>query len=150
MSEIYYIFFIPIMIEKRYKMAILPKGDTLNGTVIGVKSFFEGRFMVKGTLRIDGKFEGQMLDVDQIFIGPKGKIKSDIFASNVVVEGMVLGNIVAKNRVFLMPTAKIYGDIRTPELIIQNGVILEGNCHISKDLKTGVKELLEKLYNEKD
>jgi cytoskeletal protein CcmA (bactofilin family) len=130
-------------------MAILPRGDATNST-IGVKSYFEGRFMVKGTLRIDGKFEGNMLDVEQIFIGPKGKVKSNIVASNVVIEGMVLGNIVAKNRVFLLPTAKIFGDIRTPELIIQNGVILEGNCHISKDLKTGVKDLLEKLYLEKD
>ena len=125
----------------------LAKNDQTNST-IGAKSFFEGRFMVKGTLRIDGKFEGSMLDVEQLFIGPKGKVKTDIHASNVVIEGMVIGNIIAKNRVFLLPTAKIYGDIRTPELIIQNGVILEGNCHISKDLKTGVKELLEKLYKD--
>ncbi len=131
-------------------MAILPKDKSTTNSVIGTKSFFEGRFMVKGTLRIDGKFEGMMLDVEQLFIGPKGKVKTNIMASNVVIEGMVLGNITAKNRVFLMPTARIYGDIKTPELIIQNGVILEGKCHISKDLKTGVKELLEKQYNEKD
>jgi cytoskeletal protein CcmA (bactofilin family) len=131
-------------------MAILAKGDGGVNTLIGEKSFFEGRFMVKGSLQIDGKFEGQMLDVDHLKIGPKGKVKSDIYSSTVVIEGMVIGNIEAKNRVFLMPTAKIYGNIRTPELIIQNGVILEGNCHISKDLKTGVKDLLEKLYIEKD
>lgn len=130
-------------------MAILPRGDATNST-IGARSYFEGRFMVKGTLRIDGKFEGQMLDVDQIFIGPNGKVKTNIYASNVVIEGMVIGNITAKNRVFLLPTAKIYGDIRTPELIIQNGVILEGNCHISKDLKTKVKDLCEKLYLQDD
>lgn len=129
-------------------MPILPKGEMTN-SIIGIKSFFEGRFMVKGTLRIDGKFEGMMLEVEQLFIGPTGKVKTDIKASNVVIEGMVIGNITAKSRVFLMPTARIYGDIRTPELIIQNGVILEGRCHISKDLKTGVKELLERKYNEK-
>jgi cytoskeletal protein CcmA (bactofilin family) len=45
-----------------------------------------------------------------------------------------------------MPTAKILGDIKTPELIIQNGVILEGRCTISNDLKSSAKDLLEAEY----
>ena len=44
-------------------------------TVIGGKSSFEGRFAVKGNLRIDGKFEGRILQVDQLQIGPDGKVK---------------------------------------------------------------------------
>jgi len=47
----------------------------------------------------------------------------------------------------LLPTAKIYGDIKTPELIIQNGVILEGRCMISNDLKHSAKEIIETEYN---
>jgi cytoskeletal protein CcmA (bactofilin family) len=65
----------------------------------------------------------------------------------VIVEGIVAGNITARNRVMLLPTSKILGDIKTPELIIQNGVILEGRCMISNDLKHSAKDLIELEYS---
>jgi cytoskeletal protein CcmA (bactofilin family) len=127
-------------------MAVVTKGEIAN-SVISEKSFFEGRFMVKGALRVDGKFEGEALEVDQLFVGPTGRIKTNINAINVVIEGLVIGNIKASTRVMLLPTARILGDIRTPELIIQNGVILEGRCIISNDLNQSARILIENLYN---
>ncbi|MBW7857603.1 MAG: polymer-forming cytoskeletal protein, partial [Leptonema sp. (in: Bacteria)] len=53
----------------------------------------------------------------------------------------------ARNRVMLLPTARILGDISTPELIIQNGVILEGRCMISNDLKHSAKDYINAEYN---
>ncbi|MCK4908075.1 MAG: polymer-forming cytoskeletal protein [Spirochaetes bacterium] len=122
--------------------------NDFTNSLIGEKSFFEGRFMVRGSLRIDGKFEGDLLDIDQLFVGPKGRIKSSIKAVNVVVEGVIVGNIKASTRVLLLPTARILGDIHTPELIIQNGVILEGRCIISNDLNQSAKSLIENLYKQ--
>ncbi len=125
----------------------IPKlsGDMANN-VIGVNSYFTGKFIINGSLRIDGHFEGKYLQADQIYIGPTGKVKTNINAMSVIVEGLILGNINASSRVLLMPTAKILGDIKTPELIIQNGVILEGRCTISNDLKSSAKDLLEAEY----
>ncbi len=130
-------------------MAVISKGEITN-SIIGEKSFFEGRFMVKGALRVDGKFEGDALEVDQLFIGQTGRIKTNINAVNVVVEGLVIENIKASTRVMLLPTARILGDIRTPELIIQNGVILEGRCIISNDLNQSARTLIENLYASTD
>jgi cytoskeletal protein CcmA (bactofilin family) len=126
-------------------MPVVSKGEIAN-SIISEKSFFEGRFMVKGALRVDGRFEGEALEVDQLFVGPTGRIKTNINAINVVVEGLVIGNIKASTRVMLLPTARILGDIRTPELIIQNGVILEGRCIISNDLNQSARILIESLY----
>ena len=58
-------------------MANMQLGEEANST-IGPKSQFEGRFAVKGSLRIDGKFEGEALIVDKVFIGPRGKVKTNI------------------------------------------------------------------------
>ena len=127
-------------------MPVVSKGEITN-SIISEKSFFEGRFMVKGALRVDGKFEGEALEVDQLFVGPTGRIKTNINAINVVIEGLVIGNIKASTRVMLLPTARILGDIRTPELIIQNGVILEGRCIISNDLNQSARILIENLYS---
>ncbi|MGQ9615100.1 MAG: bactofilin family protein [Spirochaetota bacterium] len=130
-------------------MPAMQLGERTNST-IGLNSSFEGRFAVKGSLRIDGKFEGEALIVDKVFIGPRGKVKTNIHASSVVVEGILIGNIVATNRVLLLPTSKILGDIQTPELIIQNGTILKGRCTISHNLDQDAKELIYNLYEKED
>jgi cytoskeletal protein CcmA (bactofilin family) len=128
-------------------MANMQLGEEVNST-IGLQSRFEGKFAVKGTLRIDGKFEGDALIVDKVFIGPKGRVKTNIKASSVVVEGILVGNIRATNRVLLLPTSRILGDIQTPELIIQNGTILKGRCTISHDSEQDAKQLINSLYEE--
>lgn len=127
-------------------MALAKVGGDIASNLIGENSYFSGRFLINGSLRIDGRFEGRYLQADQLYIGPTGKIKTNINAVSVIIEGLVIGNINASNRVLLMPTAKIYGDIKTPELIIQNGVILEGRCTISNDLKSSAKDLIESDY----
>jgi cytoskeletal protein CcmA (bactofilin family) len=120
-------------------------GDVANN-VIGENSYFTGTFIINGSLRIDGRFEGKTLQAEHIYIGHSGKLKTNINAVSVIVEGMVIGNITASSRVMLMPTAKVLGDIKTPELLIQNGVILEGRCTISNDFKATAKDLIENDY----
>lgn len=119
---------------------------TVYNTIIGENSFFEGKFMVNGGIRIDGKFEGEILKVSHVTIGVKGKVRSNISALSVVVEGVLIGNIDAKVRVILLPTSRVYGDITTPEIIIQQGVIFEGKIKIAQDKNLPVKEEIEKIY----
>ncbi|MGQ9842176.1 MAG: bactofilin family protein [Spirochaetota bacterium] len=127
-------------------MALAKSGGDVANNVIGENSYFSGKFLINGSLRIDGRFEGKYLQADQLYIGPNGKVKTNINAVSVIIEGLVIGNINATNRVLLMPTAKILGDIKTPELIIQNGVILEGRCTIANDLKISAKDLIDNEY----
>ena len=127
-------------------MAFAKSGGDVANNIIGENSFFTGNFIINGSLKIDGRFEGKTLQAEQLYIGQSGKIKTNINAVSVIVEGLIIGNISATSRVILMPTAMVLGDIKTPELIIQNGVILEGRCTISNDLKTSAKELLEVEY----
>jgi len=123
------------------------QNDAVN-TVIGERSYFEGKFSVKGSIRIDGKYEGDYLETDQVYVGKTGRVRTNIRASNVVVEGIIIGNVHATTRILLLPTARILGDIKTPELIIQNGVILEGRCTIANDVAAEAADHIKKLYNE--
>jgi cytoskeletal protein CcmA (bactofilin family) len=123
--------------------------DIEANTTIGEDSFFEGKFAIRGSLRIDGRFEGQALLVDQLQVGPKGKVRANIIATSVVVEGIVVGNVSASRRVLLLATARVLGDIKTPELIIQDGVILEGRCTISHVQIENTPQYIEALYAKK-
>lgn len=121
--------------------------DIEANTVIGQGSEFGGKFAVRGNLRIDGKFEGESLLVDHLQIGAKGKVKSNVSATSVVIEGVVIGNITASTRILLLSTARVLGNIKTPELIIQDGVVLEGMCTISHFELDNTKSYIESLYN---
>lgn len=127
-------------------MALVKNTSEIINTTIAENSFFSGRFFINGSLKIDGKFEGKSLQADQLYIGVNGRVKTNIQASAVIVEGIVVGNITARSRVMLLPTARVLGDITTPELIIQNGVILEGRCMISADLKHSTKDIVMTEY----
>ena len=131
-------------------MPLVGKAQSDINTTIGKGSYFVGSFHINGSLRIDGRYEGRYLEVDQLYIGTTGKVKTNIKAGNVIVEGTIIGNIIATHRVMLLPTSRVLGDIKTPELIIQNGVVLEGKCIISRDLKTPAKKIIEdEFYKDK-
>ncbi len=118
-------------------------------SIIGENSFFEGKFSIDGELQVDGKFEGRSVFIDILHITKKGKIKSNVNVNNAIIEGIIIGNINAKNKVMLLSSAKVLGNIRTPELIIQNGVVLEGKCTILNNVEQSPHELISKLYEEK-
>jgi cytoskeletal protein CcmA (bactofilin family) len=120
--------------------------DVDAGTTIGEQSVFEGRFAIRGSLRVDGTFEGQALLVDQLAIGPKGRVRAAVTATSVVVEGIVIGNVTASRRILLLATARVLGDLKTPELIIQDGVVLEGRCTISHVQIENMQRYIESLY----
>lgn len=129
-------------------MAIVKTGSEITNSRIGENSYFTGRFYINGSLKIDGKYEGQSLKAEQVYIGVTGKVKTNIQSSLVVIEGIVIGNILATNRVMLLPTARVLGDIKTSELIIQNGVILEGRCMINHDLKNSARHYIGNEYEQ--
>ena len=65
-------------------------------------------------------------------------------------EALRLGRpVTSSRRILLLSTARVLGDIKTPELIIQDGVILEGRCTISHVQIENTPEYIQGLYNRK-
>ncbi len=121
------------------------KGDGMNST-IGEGSVFEGKFYISGSLRIDGKFEGEIKTDEELVVGETGKVKTDIQAKSVVVAGTVIGNITARNEVRLMETGKILGDINAPTVIIHKGVVVSGYFNITGNHKKEAKKVVEESF----
>ena len=115
-------------------------------TTIGEDSSFEGRCAISGNLRVDGRFVGPALEVEQLYVGPSGKIRTDVTAGVVVVEGVVLGNITAGRRVLLLSTARVVGKVTAPELVLQDGVMLDGECSIGSMHGAGARRFIHELY----
>ena len=120
--------------------------DALNST-IGEGSSFEGKFYISGSLRIDGKFEGEIKTDEELVVGETGRVKTNIEARAVVVAGTVIGNITAREEVKLLETAKVLGDIITPAITIQRGVIMQGSVKITGSAKREPKAAIEDSFN---
>jgi cytoskeletal protein CcmA (bactofilin family) len=122
-----------------------PKPDGINST-IGEGSVFEGKFYISGSLRIDGKFEGEIKTDEELVVGENGRVKTDIFAKSVVIAGTVIGNITAENEVRLLESAKVLGDITAPSISIQRGVVSQGKVTITGLNKKDPKKYIEEIY----
>jgi cytoskeletal protein CcmA (bactofilin family) len=122
------------------------KSEGINST-IGEGSVFEGKFYISGSLKIDGKFEGEIKTDEELVVGENGKVKTDIVAKSVVIAGTVVGNITAENEVRLLESAKVLGDITAPSISIQRGVIAQGRITLTGLNKKDPKKYIEEIYS---
>jgi cytoskeletal protein CcmA (bactofilin family) len=122
------------------------KGDSINST-IGDGSIFEGKFYISGSLRIDGKFEGEIKTDEELVVGETGKVKTNINARSVVIAGTVVGNVKAEDEVRLLESGKVLGDIVAPVISIQRGVVAQGHITITGGQKRDIKKHIEDSYS---
>jgi len=126
--------------------AVMGKVNDIANCVIGEGSIFEGKFYVQGSIRIDGKFFGEIKTNDQVFIGTSGKVRTDITARKVTVAGVLIGNIHALEEVDLLQSGKILGNIKTPKLNVEEGVISHGEIVITDNKHESVKKIIEESF----
>ena len=74
----------------------------------------------------DGKFTGTIVSNDVLVVGEGAKIAAEITCGTIIVHGEINGNIKARNLVELHHPAKVRGNIETPVLMIEKGVMFEG------------------------
>ena len=79
-----------------------------------------------GSLRIDGKLEGNVRRADTVVIGVGASMTGDVHAREVVIGGTIIGNVHATERVELQATAIVTGDIVTQTILVQEGGVVNG------------------------
>lgn len=79
-----------------------------------------------GSLRIDGKLEGNVRRADTVVLGVGASMSGDVHAREVVIGGTITGNVHATERVELQATAIVTGDILTQTILVQEGGVVNG------------------------
>lgn len=105
-----------------------PTGSSDLNALLGRGSEFEGKLTFEGTVRIDGKFTGSIVTGDVLVVGEGAKIAAEITCGTIIVHGEISGNVRAKTSVELHHPAKVRGNIETPSLMIEKGVLFEGQA----------------------
>jgi len=98
-----------------------------------------GEFDFKGMVRVNGHIAGSVYShTGTLFVDAEAKVDAMIDVAVAVIGGTVSGDIVARDRVELGPSSRIYGNIWTRAIVIKDGAIFEGVCHMIDDKKQAV------------
>jgi len=116
---------------KREEFSNVPTPTGELNALLGRGSEFEGKLTFEGTVRIDGKFTGTIVTNDVLVVGEGAKIQAEVSCGTVIVHGEINGNVRAKNAIELHHPARVRGNIEAPSLMIEKGVMFEGQCKMS-------------------
>lgn len=102
---------------------------------VGEGASIKGSLSYSGTVRVDGKIEGEIHTSGNLIIGKNAVVEADIHVASITVSGKVIGSIHAKKHILLHQSAKIYGNLYTPSLTMEEGVFFQGNCQMEENIK---------------
>ncbi|MFQ5455746.1 MAG: polymer-forming cytoskeletal protein [Nitrospirota bacterium] len=112
------------------------KKDARNGEIIaflGKDTEFKGIISYNsGTIRIDGKVEGEIITKGTLIVGEDAVINGEITVSSIICGGKIIGNVNASEKVQLRSNAVLNGSIKSPVLTIEEGVYFNGDCEMKK------------------
>ena len=95
-------------------------------TLLAKGVLLKGEIHVEGTVRIDGRLDGEIQTKGQVIIGEDGLVQGTITAGAVVCSGRIKAKVTANERVQLLKTATLIGEVLTPVLIMEEGAKLQG------------------------
>lgn len=95
-------------------------------------SEFDGKLSFKDTVRIDGRFSGEISSENTLIVGETGEIEADIHSPSVVISGVVTGDVFATSQLVLYKTACLTGNVTTPNLVMEEGALLNGQLKMER------------------
>jgi cytoskeletal protein CcmA (bactofilin family) len=110
-------------------MVDIPRAEEF-ATVIGADAQFKGELTFQGGVRIDGLFEGSITTPGKILVSREGRLKAEVKAGSLTVEGQIEGNVVVKDRAELRATCTLKGDLKAAKLNVVEGATFIGRCEV--------------------
>jgi cytoskeletal protein CcmA (bactofilin family) len=115
-----------------------PQKEHTNTTIITEGSHIKGDMRLACALYIDGIFEGTIESTSMVTVGKNGRIRGEIFARKLMVQGIIEGSVDA-DRIEIMSEGKLLGSIVSSELVIESSGLFEGESKIKSTDSSSTK-----------
>jgi cytoskeletal protein CcmA (bactofilin family) len=103
---------------------------------IGKSVIIKGELSGSEDLTIEGQVDGKIeLRQNVLTIGPNGRIKAEVNAKAVVVQGEVTGNITASEKIDIRDAGSVDGDLAAPRIAIADGAHFRGSIDMKRESK---------------
>ena len=98
-----------------------------SAAAIGPSIIIRGDITGEEDLMIQGRVEGTLqLPQNDLSVGPEGKVKAELTALNIEVEGEVIGDLHGTEKVVVKRSAKVEGNISAPRVVLEDGCQFKG------------------------
>lgn len=114
------------LLARRSGPTSTPTPSASGYSLLDAQLILAGDLDTAGSLRIDGKLEGNVRRADTVVLGVGASMSGDVHAREVVIGGTITGNVHATERVELQATAIVTGDILTQTILVQEGGVVNG------------------------
>ena len=117
-------------------------GEGTMNTLVGHGTTLDGTLNVSSSMRVDGKILGEVTCSDSLLVGKTGVVEASVKVKSATIGGRVVGDIEASEVVVLEGNSTVDGDVTTKKLIIEEGAVFNGTCHMGGETagKAGRKE----------
>jgi cytoskeletal protein CcmA (bactofilin family) len=104
-----------------------------SGALLSSSSIIDADPGVRRNLIVEGGIDAQVpLHAHGVAIGTTGRVRGDIHAVMIRVEGEVVGDLFAQAQVRVCYLAKVRGNITAPNIIIEEGASFEGQVSMEE------------------
>ncbi len=124
----------------RAKKTRVPINEALDGsygasgeTYLDLGSVLTGEFRFAGSVRIEGRVEGQIHAGQTVIVGEHAEIDASIEADTLEVYGTVVGDIRVARRTLLHKSARVEGEIQTAGIVVEEGAHFKGCILIGRE-----------------
>lgn len=122
------------------------KVSTRPSSVIGPTLVFKGELSADEDLVIEGTIEGTIAHQEKnLTVGKRGRVKANIHAKAVSIEGTVVGDIRCDERVELTAGADVTGNLSAPRVHLADGATFNGTIEMPvRQTESAVTKLADK------
>ena len=100
-------------------------------SVIAAEVEITGTVKTSGSIRIDGKLDGELNCGGDAVIGKSATLKGNLTVNSASIAGAINGNIMARDRIEMKSSARVMGDIKAKRLAVEDGVTFVGKSEVN-------------------
>jgi len=100
--------------------------DDGNITLLAKGVELKGEITVEGTVRIDGRLEGEVHTKGEVIVGEDGVVQGSIYAGSLISSGRIKATVTATERIQLLKTAMLIGEVHSPVMSMEEGAKFQG------------------------
>ncbi len=109
--------------------------------LVDARTIFKGVIRYDGTVRIDGRVEGEIHTRGVLLVGKDAVIRAKVYAGTLVSCGRIIGDVIATEKISLLAPAILKGSVTTPLLSMEEGVRLIGTTDMPDDQEENLEIL---------
>ena len=109
-----------------------PTSSGANYTYLEAGTSIRGDLDSKGSVRLDGKLEGNMKVVGNLEVSTGASVTGDhLEVDNLILHGEVRANVTAKGKITITKSGRLFGDVKASALDIETGAVFSGRSEMN-------------------